>query len=363
MEEALRRLDEEENYSGKSNFDRINILEHLAFAAYELGSLQRAYEFTLDLLKIDPKHQRALGNLQFFNNELNISNRLRRVRKGDTDDLDIPKENSLSESSWPLEENEREIYEALCRGENRMSESIRSRLKCYYLNTTNLDPYIKLWRIKVEEAYKIPNLVMFVDFLSDYEVEIIKSLAEPKLKRATVQNYFTGKLETANYRISKSAWLTNREHRVVDRISKRIQAVTGLEMETAEELQVVNYGIGGHYEPHYDFARREETEAFKSLGTGNRIATWLNYMSDVHAGGATVFPHLGVTLWPRKNAAAFWYNLYKSSDGDLLTRHAACPVLIGSKWVSNKWIHEIGQEFRKPCGMTANEQNIVQLVN
>lgn len=86
-------------------------------------------------------------------------------------------------------------------------------------------------------------------------------------------------------------------------------------------------------------------------------------MSDVHAGGATVFPHLGVTLWPRKNAAAFWYNLYKSSDGDLLTRHAACPVLIGSKWVSNKWIHEIGQEFRKPCGMTANEQNIVQLVN
>lgn len=98
-------------------------------------------------------------------------------------------------------------------------------------------------------------------------------------------------------------------------------------------------------------------------GTGNRIATWLNYMSNVQAGGATVFPHLGVILWPRKNSAAFWYNLYKSGDGDLLTRHAACPVLVGSKWVSNKWIHEIGQEFRKPCGLWQNELNIVQHVD
>lgn len=75
--------------------------------------------------------------------------------------------------------------------------------------------------------------------------------------------------------------------------------MTGLNQETSEELQVVNYGIGGHYEPHYDFARviltfllycaniikpffsqREETNAFKSLGTGNRIATVLFYVSN-----------------------------------------------------------------------------------
>lgn len=55
--------------------------------------------------------------------------------------------------------------------------------------------------------------------------------------------------------------------------------MTGLSMDTAEELQVVNYGIGGHYEPHFDFARKEEKNAFKSLGTGNRIATVLFYVS------------------------------------------------------------------------------------
>lgn len=30
----------------------------------------------------------------------------------------------------------------------------------------------------------------------------------------------------------------------------------------------------------------------------------------------------------------------------------ACPVLVGNKWVANKWIHEGGQEFRRPCGLS-----------
>lgn len=45
-----------------------------------------------------------------------------------------------------------------------------------------------------------------------------------------------------------------------------------------EHLQIANYGIGGHYEPHFDHARDDE-DKFTDLGMGNRIATLLFYVS------------------------------------------------------------------------------------
>lgn len=45
----------------------------------------------------------------------------------------------------------------------------------------------------------------------------------------------------------------------------------------SEQLQIANYGIGGHYEPHFDHAREDE-DKFTDLGMGNRIATVLYYV-------------------------------------------------------------------------------------
>ena len=40
---------------------------------------------------------------------------------------------------------------------------------------------------------------------------------------------------------------------------------------------------------------------------------------------------LCVHVFPQ-GTAVFWYNLFRSGEGDYRTRHAACPVLVGSKW-------------------------------
>lgn len=354
MQEALDRWEEE----SLKTADKAEILEYLAFSTFRRGNVRHALKLTNELLRLAPNHPRAVGNKVYYEEVLGHSGKAK--LRGDVgDDDEVPIDENISTVDSPVTQ-ERQSYEALCRGETILPQRITKTLNCFYLNTINKHPYLRYTRIKVEEAYKKPLILIYHDIMSDNEMETIKQLALPRLKRATVQNHKTGKLEAAHYRISKSAWLKGTDDQVVDRVNQRIEDISGLTVDTAEELQVVNYGIGGHYEPHYDFATQKEmdyhkADPFAGLGTGNRIATWLNYMSNVEAGGATVFPTLELTLWPKKGSAAFWYNLHPSGDGDLLTRHAACPVLVGSKWVSNKWFHERGQELRRPCGLKRND--------
>ncbi|CAF3905915.1 unnamed protein product, partial [Rotaria magnacalcarata] len=146
------------------------------------------------------------------------------------------------------------------------------------------------------------------------------------------------------------AWLRDEDSPVVARLSQLISALTNLTMETAEEIQIANYGIGGYQSPHVDSYHKWENPAYFRK-VGNRIATWMTYMSDVEWGGATVFPLFGGYITPKKGSTLFWYNLHASGEVDYRTLHAACPVLIGNKWVANKWIHEYGQEFRRRCSL------------
>ncbi|GIY44306.1 prolyl 4-hydroxylase subunit alpha-1 [Caerostris extrusa] len=144
-----------------------------------------------------------------------------------------------------------------------------------------------------------------------------------------------------------SAWLREMDHPVIPKMYRRIEAITGLSSSSAEPFQMANYGLGGHFHLHMDVL--PDTETYFGPEMGNRVATWLTYMSDVNGGGATVFPRLNITVWPKK--ALFWYNVKSNGVGDILTLHGACPVVTGSKWVTNVWFHERGQEFRLKCGI------------
>uniref|UniRef100_A0A672RZC7 Prolyl 4-hydroxylase subunit alpha-1-like n=1 Tax=Sinocyclocheilus grahami TaxID=75366 RepID=A0A672RZC7_SINGR len=207
-------------------------------------------------------------------------------------------------------------------------------LSCRY-STGGGNPRLMYAPVKEEVEWDEPRIIRYHDIISDREIEILKNISRPQLSRAETTR------GVSKTRTAQGVFLEE-DTIVVAPISQRIADITGLSMDSAEELYVQNYGIGGRYEPHYDEWDNEN----------GRIATFLIYMSDVQIGGATVFPEVGVALKPKKGSAVFWYNLHKNGDVDLYTEHAGCPVLRGNKWVANKWIHEFGQEFRRPCSLS-----------
>uniref|UniRef100_A0A673KA04 procollagen-proline 4-dioxygenase n=1 Tax=Sinocyclocheilus rhinocerous TaxID=307959 RepID=A0A673KA04_9TELE len=323
MAQALKQLDEGE----ETSVDIVTVLDYLSYSVYQQGELERALEQTKRLLSVDPEHQRALGNLKYFDYQL--------AKQKKDEKEPSAKEESKKEQERTVGKGEyfpeKRKYEQLCRGQGvRMTPRRQSRLFCRYYDN-NRHPIYMIGPVKQEDEWDRPRIIRYHDIITEKEMEKVKELAKPRLRRATVHDPQTGKLTTAQYRVSKSAWLAAYEHPVVDRINQRIEDITGLDVKTAEELQVANYGVGGQYEPHFDFGRKDEPDAFKELGLAFLLSSLL-----------------GITF---PGTAVFWYNLFSSGEGDYSTRHAACPVLLGNKWVSNKWIHERGQEFRRPCGL------------
>lgn len=59
-------------------------------------------------------------------------------------------------------------------------------------------------------------------------------------------------------------WLDDSQDPLIASLSARAARLTGLSTsvtnDDAEMLQVANYGIGGHYNPHHDYLLVDKTE-------------------------------------------------------------------------------------------------------
>lgn len=79
-------------------------------------------------------------------------------------------------------------------------------------------------------------------------------------------------------------WVDKEEN--FNSLNARIETITGRSIQTAEQYQIVNYGIAGHYSPHYDaFLRSELINVRKKIKPDNSttfyfkrfIFIYLNY--------------------------------------------------------------------------------------
>jgi len=212
-----------------------------------------------------------------------------------------------------------------------------------------------------------PRAFIFDNLVSDEECEFLKDMVVARLKPAGVVLQTEDKYSLSEeYRNNEQVWLTQKEENqipVLSTLLKRLHRVAHIPMGDAEGLQIGRYMPGQKYEVHKD------TDPAHDVA---RPATFLMYLSDVEAGGDTLFTglnksncyakwHMSPTgekkygcanccendyqntlrVTPKKGRGVLFFNHDMTGMPDARSEHAACPVRAGVKWIAQRWFRYV----------------------
>ena len=207
-----------------------------------------------------------------------------------------------------------------------------------------------------------PPLVLMHDFIKESECGALMKVAEDSGIAGFVGSTVRGSQEEAtNVRTSSTAWLNPANMAmskpvldILRRIDEKVGAICGVPRQNLESLQCVRYQEGQRYDYHID-----TIEQYNSYPCGGRLASCLLFLNEDFEGGETHFLELDVRVKPRTGSALFWFNCHlpffmdtevldgSQAERDLLAAmrpderslHAGLPVLGGTKYAANKWVH------------------------
>ena len=203
---------------------------------------------------------------------------------------------------WP-------IVKQLCQGSTQFRPAKEDQDTKCQLMITSSDAYLRLGPFKLEHLNTQGNYVAQVhDIISDAERRWMMERALVNLK-ATPYIVNNDQEESSSLRSSKVHYESERRLARLVKISQRLELATGFKVflegrpYTAENYQVMNYGLGGKISLHSDGNEMMEDV----LVGGGRLTTAMLYLTSVAAGGRTVFPRLGLAIEPRAGNLVFWH--------------------------------------------------------
>jgi prolyl 4-hydroxylase len=194
-------------------------------------------------------------------------------------------------------------------------------------------------QVCVLQVMAMPRVVVFGNLLADEECEQLIALARPRLARSLTVATRTGGEEVNADRTSNGMFFQRGETALVQRIEQRIARLVNWPEENGEGLQILHYGPGAEYKPHYDYFDPAEpgTPTILKRG-GQRVATLVMYLAEPAQGGGTVFPDVHMEVAPKRGNAVFFS--YERPHPSTRTLHGGSPVLAGEKWIATKWLRE-----------------------
>ncbi|KAH8409887.1 hypothetical protein KR009_000306 [Drosophila setifemur] len=201
----------------------------------------------------------------------------------------------------------------------------RPKLVCRYNTTTT--PFMRIAPLKEEEISRNPLIWLYHDVISDNEIVEITNLTRDDMIEGFTDNYTTPEQENRIFQVKIFEGVGGKLDKA---LVNRMADISGLNVGNHTELAIINYGLGSYFQEHSDY--RDLQMHPELMEEGNRLFTFLFYMTDVPVGGATIFPAINITIQPKKGAALFWYNLHNNCEPNPLARHAVCPMIMGNRW-------------------------------
>lgn len=196
----------------------------------------------------------------------------------------------------------------------------------------------KLDRNPMVSRIDAPDLEIYgrQNFLSAEECAEMRTLIDASARPSTL---FSGSAN-ADYRTSHSGNLSP-WNPLVEAVTHRICALTGLPESHGETLQGQRYTQGQEYRVHCDYfpAHADYWQAMRRTG-GQRTWTAMIYLSPVEAGGETHFPQCEFMVPPVEGMILLWNNMDRDGAPNRFSLHAARPVERGTKYVVTKWFRE-----------------------
>ncbi len=130
-------------------------------------------------------------------------------------------------------------------------------------------------------------------------------------------------------------------HPPVQRIEALLAALSGIDPAYGEPLQGQRYAEGQEFKAHTDyFTPGGRDFAQYCAASGNRTWTFMIYLNDVAAGGATRFKMLDKTIQPETGKLLCWNNRLADGAVNPATLHHGMKVRKGVKYVITKWYRE-----------------------
>jgi prolyl 4-hydroxylase len=189
-----------------------------------------------------------------------------------------------------------------------------------------------VWVPPAEPICEEPHIHAFRGLFSAAECRYLINAATPMLTPALIVDVNIGKETRDPIRVSDGCgfpWPL--ENPAVHALNRRLAVASGTVPQQGEPLQILRYGVGGEYKPHFDSVP----------GVSNqRALTVLVWLNEEYEGGETWFNEPQLALKGQTGDAVLFRNTGPDGRRDPKSAHAGLPVTAGEKMLASKWIRQ-----------------------